>query len=294
MCGGHDSLTVLDNVDCVGYDPDMVTDATCFEDGPDRESEKAFLELSKSDEFLADFKVGDLDFASVACTHFNQSMCAVEAGIPWTNESITIDGRLSFDRLAQRHSKIGDLRKQGGLKWNVWKRYAEVLYPDLPDIIQRAINSKYAAQQTENWFHMYHRAIVVINSKNAIAALDPIKYTINDLLKTRPKCAEDVPHIVDMARMFGGSSTKTFADPVAKFARMFMKQGRIIPGTMFKGIAALKLEPGDFCPHFMNSISMYLAAAPAKTAPQNIAKAMLSPEIAAHEKENPVGCDEEC
>ena len=61
---------------------------------------------------------------------------------------------------------------------------------------------------------MYPRAGVVVNSDAAKRAMDPILYTINYLLKSRPKLEDDIPHIVDFARAFGGNSIKTFCESV--------------------------------------------------------------------------------
>ena len=285
ICGGNDALTVLDTVDSVGYDPDVHRDATAFEEGPKRLNEKAFIELSEQDDKLSTYKLGDMEYASVACTHFNQALAATEDRIEWDNENITIDGRLSKEKLIARQPEIAPLFEgTGGLTWTVWKPEAEELYPELPDIAQRALNAKYAAQQQEGWQIAYQRAVVVLNSTAAKKSSDAGLYAIRDINKTRPKCQDDVPHIVDMAKKFGGTNPKTFVDPVMRFVRMFMPPGRIIPGSMWKAIAALKLDPKDWSPHFINSILMLLAGAPNRTAPSKIAKAIGSGEISSLEK----------
>jgi len=283
MASGIDSITVLEVVDAVGFDPSMLHDATAFEEPPTRDNEMKWLEICASDELLADFKPGDIEIASVACTHFNQSIASTIDKRPWANESITFDGRLSQERLVAKYPDMEELFNVG-LHWDVWKIEAEVMYPWLPDVAQRAINAKYAAQQTEGWQHMYQRAVMIINSPLAQKSPDISMYVIKDILKTRPKCADDVPFIVDMAMKWGGSSTKTFVEPLMRFVRSFMPKGRVIPGSMFKALGALKLEPDELAPHFINSILMFLAGSPPKTAPSNVAKAIIPSEISSLEK----------
>ena len=134
ICGGNDALNVIDTVDAVGFDPDMLADATAFEEGPGRLNEAAFLPICEADDLLGNFKAGGIEFSSVACTHFNQGMVAVEEGKEWGNEAITIDGGLNMNKFASRHDAMKDIKRDGTITWTIWKHEAEVLYPDLPDI----------------------------------------------------------------------------------------------------------------------------------------------------------------
>ena len=283
MCGGKDCIGVLETVDAVGYDPDVHRDATAFEEGPQRLNEAAFVKLTEQDDLLRTYEYGEMEAASVACTHFNQSLAAADAGVLCEIESISIDGRLSKQKLMARHPRIAPLFSEG-LTWCVWKFEAEVLYPELPDIAQRAINAKHVAQQQEGWNHAYQRAVVVLNSPAARSSPNPGLFTIKDILKTCPKCKDDVPFIVDTAQKFGGTSTATCVDPLMRFVRMKMPTGRIIPGAMWKALGGLKLTPDAFAPHFITSILMLLAGSPAKTAPSKIAKTIGAAEISSLEK----------
>ena len=293
MVGGSDALHVLDTVDSIGYDPSCHADATAFEEGPERLSEKAFLKICEADKFLAAYKPGEIDIVSVACTHFNQSLAATEERLEWGNEELTIDGRLSPEKIQSKHPLIKQLYEEG-LEWEVWKYDAEVLYPDLPDICQRAINGKYAAQQSENWQHAYQRAVVVLHSPTALKAQDAGLYTIRDILKTRPRCSDEVPFIVDIAKKWGGKSVRVFVEPLMRFVRLYMPAGRTIPGSTWKALANLKLLPDDMCPNFVHSILFLLAASPAKTAPSKVAKMIGAAEVSSIEKEPRLSAMKEC
>ena len=161
-------MNVLDTVDAVGYDPSCHSDATAFEEGPQRLNEKQCVPLSESDESLKTFKYGDIEAASVACTHFTQAIAAVEARIPWDNQNIAIDGCLSQEKMISRYTDMAGLfGEQGGLVYTVWKAAAEDLYPQRPNLAQRALHAKFAAQQQERWPTAYQRAVKVLNSEIA-------------------------------------------------------------------------------------------------------------------------------
>ena len=119
---------------------------------------------------------GEMDAAAASCTHFNQSLVSVEEKLAWDNENISIDGRLSKDKLISLHSDIQELYDQGGLQWTCWKAGVDELYPELADILQRALNAKYSTQHVEGWQQTSQRATVVLNSDNAAKSSDPVKY----------------------------------------------------------------------------------------------------------------------
>ena len=104
----------------------------------------------------------------------------------------------------------------------------------------------------------------MLNSSAAKASSDPIMYTIRDILKTCPKCHKDVPAIVDVAKLFGGSSSNAFVTPLLNFIRAFARTDVEISGAVWKAIANLELLPGDWSPHFINSVIAYVAAVIAK------------------------------
>ena len=261
MVGGQDALSVLDTIDAVGYDSSCHADATAFEEGPQRLNEKKFVPLTESDDMLKTYKLGDIDAASVACTHFTQAISAAEARVAWDNQNITEGGCLSQEKLICRHPEMSGLfGEHGGITYTVWKASAEEMYPGLPDLAQRALNAKYAAQQQERWPIAYQRAVKVLNSEAAKKSLNPVSYTIRDILKSRPKCSKEVPLIVDVAKLFGGSSTHTFVDPLMSFVRTYGKNEVDVPAAIWKAIANLKLQPHEWSPHFINSILFYVAA----------------------------------
>ena len=262
----------------VGYDPDAHRDATSFQEGPDRLNEKKFLETVENDALLASFNPGDIESSSVGCSHFNQFLAATIDGVPSDVKALTIDGRLSKAKLINRYPDMEVLFTEG-LEWIEWFHEAELLYPELPDICQRGLNAKYAAQQDEHWGHQYQRAVTVLNTKEAIASGDPVAYTTRDLLKSKPKCAADIPAIVDFAYIYGGTDISLFCEPLMRFIKAHMAPGRVVPVGVWKTMAGLKLEPEDFCPHFMHSVLFILASSPAKSAPSNIAKIVGSGDI---------------
>ena len=81
MVSGSAAHTIWDEVDRVGVCPDLFKDATSFEEPQSRINETKFLERCATDKLLREYKLGDIQLSSVACSHWNQAIGAAEDGM---------------------------------------------------------------------------------------------------------------------------------------------------------------------------------------------------------------------
>ena len=155
---------VLDDVCKIGVDLDLLKDATAFEEPDTRVNEQKFIEKCNADARLpSDIAPGSIEVSAVACSHFSVGLHCVLQGKEHTNENITVDGRLSKAKMLQKHPLLTDIF-ESGLEFDVWKANTDTLYPDLADIAQRALNTKYSAQQGQDAFQMFSRAVNLLNN----------------------------------------------------------------------------------------------------------------------------------
>ena len=80
-CAGQEAMNIWDDVDRVGVCTDLFKDATAFEDPASRINETEFLRRCATDKYLCDYKAGDIQVSSVACTHWNQALGAAEVAM---------------------------------------------------------------------------------------------------------------------------------------------------------------------------------------------------------------------
>ena len=71
--------------------------------------------------------------------------------MPNDNKNLCLDGKLNVAYIKQAHPLLAHVFDVG-LKWTTWKKGVEALYPSLPDIAQRALNSKHSTQQGQDEF----------------------------------------------------------------------------------------------------------------------------------------------
>ena len=270
ICSGIASHQVGETVMNVGYDPEVHKDATAFEAEDDGSSIQSFIALICNDEYLARYEAEDIEIVSVGSSHFNQFLAAAIDGrpTPSTHTQIQINNHLNKDVCMAHAPDMGEAFE--GMTWCVWKKVSAVLYPQLPDIAQRALNAKYAAQQEEHNFHHYQRANLIMASNACKESGNENEYVLRDIVKSSPKNVDDVPSVVDFACKYGGAPA--MVEPVMKFIRGgFMPPGRVVPGRVWKAMSKCQFAPADMCPLFMNSVLMFLAASPPSKCPGNVA-----------------------
>ena len=188
---------------------DLLKDATAFEEPLSRVSEKAYLQKCKNDPRLPSNVVpGQVEISSVACSHFAQALNMVLESKPHDNPAICMDGKLSRAMIVGKHPLLEPLF-QDGMDWFVWKEVAAMMYPTLPDVAQRALNAKFSVQQGQDAFQMFARAVLLLNNS---PIEQKVHFAITDILKGNHKCSNDIPHIVECARNYGGTLTSGFAD----------------------------------------------------------------------------------
>ena len=177
------------------------------------------------------------------------------------NERLTIDGKSSVHKIVDGHRLLKDIFVNG-MEWFVWKGEAEVAFPSLPDIAQRALNAKYSVQQGQDVFQVLLRSMGAWTSGMADCKNDPSNFITKDIWKANPKCSlSDVKACVEIARKFGGSDN-TIIEQLRVFLGAYKQADRTVATNILESMAALKLAPHEMCPNFIASIFMTLASAP--------------------------------
>ena len=77
---GKDAMNIWNLVDQVGVSVDLWRDAQAFEEPDDRPNESAYIQLAKCEPTLTVFQTGQVEVASVACSHWTQALLAALVG----------------------------------------------------------------------------------------------------------------------------------------------------------------------------------------------------------------------
>ena len=140
----HECLaTVL----AIGTGHEHLREATAFEMcavGGLRDEQITFNRqlISAAGGLLADLS-GEERLCSISCSHFTAGCRALLAGCRTTEESLKDpSGSLNRIQLTTNDDEMGKILDEG-FEWTIVPFYAEILFPDLPNLAQRALNAEH-------------------------------------------------------------------------------------------------------------------------------------------------------
>jgi len=116
--------------------------AIAFENNPTtNDCEQHTINLTSSSNYFASYARGAIRAGSVGCSHLNQWLAAVQDGAQTDYETLCEHGKTN---ICTRHVVEGNDELERavfkGLKWLLIKWQIAVEYPELPQLIQRALN----------------------------------------------------------------------------------------------------------------------------------------------------------
>ena len=158
----HKNLSVIKQV---GADRQHLKKATAFEINPHGDKYHAQVKFNQdlvnsADGLLAPL-TGSENLLSVACSHTVAGARAANASCVTPKEFGLRDanGRLSVQMLSENDPEMKDIIENGWV-WTIIPYYAEVLWPELPDLAASALNAEHST------FSMASEVQVMVNLAN--------------------------------------------------------------------------------------------------------------------------------
>ena len=207
--------------------------AVCIEADTNGDIAKYSAELKNNSEGLAKCDMQEIRYGSLSCSHTNQFLCCVLAGVPSDIEDLCHDGRMSQGMLSSADIEFGKALT-GGLSWIVLKKEVQVMYPTLPDLIQKARNDPGRAQRQEGEVQILLRISTLAKRNSTVKDGETTvdwEAVRKALLKRRLAEPEEAPHLVNFVQKWGGGLNSVFVKDLKEFHKTFVPSGRIIPGA---------------------------------------------------------------
>jgi len=216
--------------------------AVCMEDDPSGTVAAFSAKLKNGSDGLADCQPGEIRYGSLSCSHTNQFLCCLLAGVQSEHKNLCIDNRMSPGMLSEQDPGIAKALIDG-LSWIVLKAEVATLYPSLPDLIQKARNDPGRAQRQEGEVQVLLR---IANLAKAKSTTTDGEVTVDwegvrkVLLQRKMSEPEDVPHLVKFVQRWGGGLKAEFLRDLNEFHKVFVPSGRIVPGQ-FNTVSSMSL-----------------------------------------------------
>jgi hypothetical protein len=238
-----DCIDIGEGIDDNGFVRSAMVDASCFEDDLAHSNEDFTIDNNAKHEGLAQYTKGMIDFAAVGCSHTNQLWAAFKQRRPCDSLKLSDHGKLSPEKFIQKHPAASQVFEVG-MTWWVYSRDAEVAYPTMPEMVERALNAKRMVAKNENCFGLLGRGAARISQMKAAGqTIDYVKVQ-KYLISVQPALKEHVPGIVNFAQKFCGTSGQ-FVGSLLAFIKMFMPVDQPIPSGIFEAVSSLKFNRSE-------------------------------------------------
>ena len=148
----NDTETLLSNIFDLGFSEAEIS-AICVEANAEIKSYN--MELM-STTMLPSYIQDNVKYASLSASHTNQCLRLVLANATHSDSRLTVDGRLSIEKISSKDSGLASACRTG-ISWLVLPCYLMEDHPTLPSLIQSAMNSAGQISRSESELQVLRR-----------------------------------------------------------------------------------------------------------------------------------------
>ena len=101
---------------------------------------------------------------SVGCGHLNQFLAAISCDATTTEQSLQVPNKQIIDshRIKSANRDLACAVEEG-LEWTIIKHQVENRYPELPELIQRALNVEHHVGKGESWDEQFRFTVQTVS-----------------------------------------------------------------------------------------------------------------------------------
>ena len=270
----------------MGWSWGACSHAICIEDDEDMTISKYTCSLKDGHDGLQQSDPAEIKFGPLSCTHTNQFLCCVLAGVVSDIESLCLFGRVSEAKVCSDIELMKALKD--GLEWTVIKAGVAKEYPSLPELIQAARNKPGQSQRSDNEFQAIQRVWCLMKRMSTTTAggVTVDWERVQKAVSATNRCKDigDIPVFTRFVQLWGGGEEGQFVADLNRFHQLFVPAGRTVPTSTFKSLCDLKLGPSELMPHMVTAIVKTQASCPASKVQENVCRFISPADIAGIEK----------
>ena len=220
----------------LGFSMSQTSDAVCVEDGDDGEIAAFTTKLQASSPYLGKSAQHEIIAGAIACTHTNQFLLAarqtVKTNVPRLANS---DGNIDYGAIVAKDS-VFKTAAEVGIKWIMINRKAVVLYPILPELIQKARQVVGQVQNRETQLELL-MSIVEIAAQSA----DPIDWNAvaRKAALSQSPYATDIMGLIEFLKNYGGGRDAKFVHRLNTFVSLKVPADRHVPNKFLEALNKL-------------------------------------------------------
>ena len=222
---------LLDSIAEVGYMPQKV-DAVAVEipDGSEGDEIRRFNHqlVGMSSGRLGVMQADKLRAATLCGSHTNN-------GVEHNNERITVDGKLSLQKIQERDPGLHDAIVNG-LPWRMITKAVAQNFPELLPLIQQCGNASLVKGEGELQILIRLHNVFIQEKKDGL--MPDYQRIKKRALASRPACAKSAPHLYQFMLKFAGGQDGSFLAETEQFCRAHGSSTKSLGPALWEILAA--------------------------------------------------------
>ena len=244
-----------------------VNKAIAFEKNPNTNNcQKHTITITSSSPLFAKFVAEAIRGGSVGCSHLNQWLAAVKSGAQTTCEKLCEPSKINIcTTLVTNTNKELAKAAYVGLEWFMIRWPIEVKYPQLPSLIQRALNVEHHVGEGESWDEqmLFTARKAKDNLKGKGSNKEPDwDHVQRAVAASEPPRLCDVPSHIKFLQKWGGGCSQHLVLESLEYIESRMPNDRIVNGNFLEKLASLKLAPSELMPRMVHACILLQAMGP--------------------------------
>lgn len=236
---GHDCHRLLIDIWEVGWSDEEVT-AICVEsDDISKSFNTQLMENNKS--LLPQYASSDcVRYLSLSASHTNQALRCIHHAVPFADERMCTQGRLSLEKIALKDPAMAEAAKCG-LNWLVLPSSILKDHPTLPTLLQAAMNcgNQIARPEFEiQTLKKLHNIYMSERKKNAGSCRVEFSEVKRVAMLSKPKCAESLPQMFSFILKASGGESGSFLAETEAFVKTQVSHSKSLGPEVFAALAA--------------------------------------------------------
>lgn len=258
----QDCRSLINDIAAIGWNWALASPAVAFEipteiptEGATREAIASFNHTlyATSQGSLPPVKEAFMRYASVGCSHTNTALRMIHAQCAHDG-ALSSNGVLNADLLRQHDADFFDAY-QSGLQWSVISSSVSEEFPELPSLIQEALNLASQVSRREHELQLCRR---ILNCYRAAQAARPGKAVQfqdlkNALLRSRSKITASLPYMYTFLLKFGGGEAGDLLQETEQMVRATSSADRLL-GQIFWQAISQDMRKGEVCLRFRHAL----------------------------------------
>ena len=223
----------------MGFSESLCAQALAIEEA---DGSKAFdmfnIKLAMGNERLAPVEPCSLKFASLACSHTNAFLRCIAAGVPSDDPLVSENGFFCLSKVQRHDTKLASAVARG-LHWAVLKAEVGKRFPELPKLLQQAMNAPASACRLENEVQvMMSIQQQAAEEQQATGGNPDYDRILSSVARTKPPCLPDLKDLLKFVVCCSGGSDGMLLNDLGEFHREGVEsEKRTVRGAFFQSVA---------------------------------------------------------